>query len=300
MYDFKFEINWGEFMKRILLVLLLLLFPLGLLSQTQHVTDNLRLVALGKINEVRSRIPELLAQYPNDPGVKLLLGVVLEDAHKALDIYKEIVKDYPQSQWADNAYWRIIQFYAVLGDTTRAQNELDNFRVRYPTSPFLAPSSDVVRSSIIFARSNQKNVVESRNDYANNQITQPPQKATIDNTQTRLSNEDVVTRNLPVEPEEIVIDVYDDDISNDTIIAVEDEDTYYGLQVGIYQNQDAAEEEKKRFLNRRLRTEVVEKLIDGKNMYAVVIGHYTSVDSAEMAKIIVKQQCNCEPIIYQK
>ena len=75
---------------------------------------------------------------------------------------------------------------------------------------------------------------------------------------------------------------------------------YYGLQVGLFDNKKSAENEMKKFLRKRMRTEVKSKSIDGDNKFAVVIGNYSSLESAKAAKIIVQQQCDCEPIVFEK
>lgn len=120
----------------------------------------LTMIADGRLQEVKAKLPDLMVERPNDPGVQLLLAVVIDDAFKALDIYKKITDTYPESEWADDAYWRVVQFYAVMGDTTKAQTELNNFRRRYPTSGYLVPAIDVVRSSIAMTRAQIKPVVE--------------------------------------------------------------------------------------------------------------------------------------------
>jgi cell division protein FtsN len=132
-------------------------------AQTQKVRDYLKMVAMGKVADVKKQIPDLLAEYPNDPGVQLLLAVVIDDAFLAVEKYKNIVKIYPESEWADDAYWRIVQFYAVIGDTTNAKSELDNYRKKYPASEFLIAATDVVRYSINYAKSdkNPRNAVHS-------------------------------------------------------------------------------------------------------------------------------------------
>ncbi|GAB5465522.1 MAG: hypothetical protein Kapaf2KO_09580 [Candidatus Kapaibacteriales bacterium] len=120
----------------------------------------LTMIADGRLQDVKAKLPDLMVERPNDPGVQLLLGVVIDDAFKALDIYKKITETYPDSEWADDAYWRIVQFYAVMGDTTQAKNELTSFRRKYPTSGYLVPAIDVVRSSIAMTKAQIKPVVE--------------------------------------------------------------------------------------------------------------------------------------------
>lgn len=235
-------------MKKIL-VLTLLLFSFGIVySQTEKVASMLKLVAQGKAEEVRKSLPRLLADYPNEPGVMLLQAVLMDDGVQALKIYKNIVKNYPNSEWADDAQWRIVQFYSIIGDTIQAKKELEFFRKTYPKSEFLAPATDVVISAIGSIKYDYKSRIEEQN--------KPKQKHT--------------------------------------------ENQRWGLQVGLYSTKSAAEYEKKRFLSMKLRTEIIEKEINGEIKYAVIIGNYSSRESAEAARKEIEEKCECTPIIFPK
>lgn len=334
-------------MKRILTttILLILLLVSSLYSQKDEVNKYLRLVAYGRLDEVRAAIPDLLAKYPNDPGIKLLHGTILDDAYLALDIYSNIVTNHSESQWADHAYWRIIQFYALLGDTVKAQTELNNLRSKYPASTFIGPSSDVVRSAYSLMRKDKKSIVKSpelipnkveNNSTATASVSQKPVSQTITKhdavinpdinaaTTELKTNKKIDTEKKAAEPDKLKplvnehnkptaekLKINDNQHTANTVInpkeekkekQVEDieEPKFFGLQVGIYKDKNTAEAEKNKFLVRRLRTQVVEKNVNGVIMYAVVIGHYSSIESAEEGKKIVSIQCGCEPIIYTK
>ncbi|HOK14347.1 MAG TPA: SPOR domain-containing protein [Candidatus Kapabacteria bacterium] len=236
-------------MKKIIIILLVLFFTNNIIHcQSERISSLLKLVAQGKIEEVRAAMPKLLADYPNEPGVLLLQGVLMEDGLRAVKIYKNIVKNYPNSEWADDAQWRIVQFYGVIGDTLEAKKELEFFRKNYPKSEFLAPATDVVQSSISSAKYDFKSKINT-------------EKA-VPKTQT--------------------------------------ENQRWGLQVGLYSTKSAAEYEKKRFLGMKLRTEIIEKEVDGEIKYAVVIGNYSSKESAEAAKKEVEKKCECTPFVFQK
>ena len=257
--------------RRFVIGLLAILFAFPVLNaQEKVITEYLQLYSQGKMAEVRTALPDLLVEYPNDPGVKLLLAVVLEDAEKAVEIYKEIVQKYPESEWSDDAYWRLIQYYAVKGDVDKAEYELINFRKRYPTSEFLSASTDVVRTARSIVNARLKQVEQNlKNDEAT--------------MQTKTETKEKIAKEEPKPKEEFT-----------------NKSTNYSLQVGIYSTKEAAEVEKEKFLKKRLRTSIEEKTINGVKKYAVVIGNYSSMESAEAAKKIIQQQCECEPIIYQK
>lgn len=289
-------------------IIFMLFAVVDLTAQDNIVHDNLRKLAHGKINEVKAQIPDLLAKYPDDPGVKLLHGAILDDGEVAVKIYQKIIDKHSDSQWADDAYWRTVQYYAISGDIDKAKRMLDNFRRRFPASPYVAPASDVVLTV--------EKMMNNGNDLAFNskKDSQVEDKVIVKDTEYvqdyARPNKDT---DLTTEPDEIAEDNSDElkskeneievDSQNETVDIItysDDYDGFYGLQVGIYRDYESAETEKNKFLKQRLRTSIAEKDIDGEKMYAVVIGHYSSIQSAEAAKIIVKRQCGCDPIIYKK
>jgi tetratricopeptide (TPR) repeat protein len=294
------------FFKAITIFSFIAVSSLSLLAQADEVNKNLRLYAHGQIDEVKNNLLDLLVEYPDDPGVKLLRAVVEDDAEKALKMYQNILNNYSKSDWADYAYWRIIQYYAITGDISKAEEELENFRLRYPSSVFLGTSTDL----IITAKSIQNNSGKSiskrnkiednstaiHNDNSDNNEVPKTEDVVFSNpSKDNSDNNEELSGRKTVQSDESKSQVADESEQ-----IKENESGYWGLQVGIYQNKDSAEKEREKFLTKRLRTKIEEKEVNGKVMYAVVIGNYTSEASAEAAKMIVKQQCDCNPIIYKK
>jgi cell division protein FtsN len=374
-------------MRNLILILWLSAFVVAQ-SKTPDIDSYLDMIAQGKIVEVKSHIPDLLVEYPNDPGVKLLLAVVIDDTHKSIDIFKKIVANHPESKWADDAYWRIIQYYALKGEINKAKYELNYFRTKYPQSEFVLAATEMIRIADGIA-SNKSTILESDNnttierkaapvirkdnDSQPNQMrdfskeepkkiglvrereeprvkeqpevetntvvkSQPVriqkinnkndnnlaisnnnhrvirQRITIDETEDRTHPSQIVR-----EQEKIIsstkqnsepVDIASADLEQAKEVTPPKQEEvaetvvtntgYYGLQVGLFDNKKSANAEMKKFLRKRMRTEVKSKTIDGENKFAVVIGNYSSLESAKAAKIIVQQQCDCEPIVFEK
>ncbi len=290
-------------------ILLFVILTTNSFSQRDEVNRYLLMIAQGKTQLVKEVILELLAKYPNDPGVKLLHGTIIENAYLAMDIYKKIINDYPSSEWADDAQWRIVQFYSIVGDTLQATKELEFMRTNYQTSPFLGPASDVVRLALGVAKSEIRQTMDFNRPVQNipvlaaakeNQKANDIKADPFTNDFKNINNSATMIDSGKVKPKDITpTNGHSNDIAH-LNNSNKDEIAFYGLQVAIYTDKESAENEKNKFLAQRMRTQVVEKIIDDKNMFAVVIGHYSSIESAEAAKIIVAQQCKCEPIIYKK
>ncbi len=273
-------------MKKIFALVVVLFFASVVLgfSQNDQVKKYLKMVSQGKVADVKLALPDLLAEYPDDPGVLLLHGSVVDDANKAIDIYEKIVKKHPESEYADDAYWRIIQYYAIKGDLDKANQELEAYRKKFPTSEFLAPSGDIVRTATALAKGGSRNhapaVAEKKKEKE--EVT-PKKEKKMENLPKPPEKEKI--KEKPVEKEK-----------------AEERDLKgtWGLQVGVYSTQEAAKNEVERFRSMRLRAEILSKKVDGATMYAVVIGDYSTKESAEAAKNIVQQQCNCSPMVFKK
>ncbi len=266
---------------RIFLLILLSVFVIQTV-ETQADNDRIRyylqLVAQGRIDDVKRDLPDLLIDYPDDPGIQLLHAVVIDDIFKAVMIYERIVERYPTSEFADDAYWRIVQFYAVKGDTTSAQKVMDMYREAFPDSPYLIAAAEAIRAAKGITKTSGRTTVlklpSKKTTPKKNEIKKTPSKSKVVFTET---------------PQETTPKVKKIKKTGN-----------YGLQVGLYSTIEAAESEVERFRNMRLKADIVIKEINGIERYAVVIGDYSSRESAEAAKNIVQQQCECTPLIFEK
>ncbi len=269
-------------MKRILLVLapIAILLTTAVKSQDAEVRKCLQYIAEGKTVEAKQLLPDLLAEYPNDPGVQLLHASVIENANTALDKYMNIITEHPESEWADDAYWRVVQYYSVVGDTTQALMHLKNFRKKYPDSEFLLPAHELVRMALNVNRlsyekksSKKKSPKKKEAEVKEKMIPAPVAKPPDEKEK---AEETAAEKETPVAKGK------------------------YGLQVGIYSTRESAEKELEKYKKYRMLAEVKEKELDGETMYAVVIGSYQTKEAADNAKHIVQQQCKCMPIIFIK
>jgi hypothetical protein len=246
-------------------------------AQADKVKSCMNKIAAGKIDEVKQQLPDLLAAYPQDAGVQMVLAMVVEDPYLSLDKYKYIVKAYPESEWADDAYFRVVETYCLLGDTTKASRSLEDFRIKYPKSEFLALASDMLFTTYRIARNpNYKEVKEKP-----------------------AASEIVSVKDQPQDNKKLPLKTVQMDSKNDAGTG-KSNGAAYGLQVGVYGTQEAAKAEMDKYKKQRLVAEIKPKDVDGTTMYSVVIGNYSSKEAADDAKDILQQSCKCEPIVVKK
>jgi hypothetical protein len=95
------------------------------------------LLKSGQTDAVKADIPSLLTKYPNNPGVIYLQGLTTQDGAQAVRIYQSVVDNFPKSEWADDALFKVYQFYQSLGLYRTAEMKMEQLRKDYPNSPFL-------------------------------------------------------------------------------------------------------------------------------------------------------------------
>lgn len=115
-------------------VLILLGTPLEAQVDVQSYLDRL---SRGELESVREEVSDLVDRYPNDAGVRYLQGVVTEDGTDAVRVFQGLVDRHPESEWADDALYKVYQFYYAIGLYRTAELKMDQLRKDYPDSPFL-------------------------------------------------------------------------------------------------------------------------------------------------------------------
>ena len=251
------------------------------------VRSKLRHVALGNAHEVRAELPALLAQHPNDAGIQFLNATLIADATKALPLFVKIVREYPQSIWADDAQWRIVQIYALRKDTANARSELQTFRKNYPASEFLLFAAEIVKSTV--------GLPPTFTTYRNPIVVASAAK-TPPSSFTERSAEKPATE----KPANTFAAPKTDEKSLTPPPATLQEATRFALQVGVYSSRESAIANVQKLLKARLRSEVIEKSVDGAVRFAVTVGTYSSREAAEKAKDLVQKACACIPFVVAK
>lgn len=269
-------------------------------------TDNLvraklRQVALGNGATVRTEVPELLKTYPNDAGIQFLNATLLTDGNKALPLFVRIVRENPQSIWADDAQWRVVQIYALRKDSMNARSELQNFRKKYPASEFLLFAAEIVKSTVglptSFGVQRASIVVASSSPSERPAIvtSNTPPKPAPANTSQPLAKVEPKTE-PKTEPK---VESKPSTASNEAAPTAA-ESSRYTLQVGLYASEASAGIEVQRFQKARMKADIIEKNLEGTAKYAVTVGNYSSRDAAEKAKIMVQKICNCISFVIPK
>ncbi len=119
-------------------VYLLICVPCALPAQVEpDIQSRLEKIYRGEIEEIRQELPSLMTRYQNHPGVIYLQGMITSDGTEAVKTFQSIVDNFPESEWADDALYRIYQYYYSVGLYRTADQKLDQLRLNYPNSRYL-------------------------------------------------------------------------------------------------------------------------------------------------------------------
>ncbi len=120
-----------------LILLFLFCSPVKLFSQEVDIVPYLKAIENGNIAEAKEALVELKTEYPDDPSVMFLDGVLKENGQEAIVIYQDIVDNFPKSKYADAALYRIFSYYYALGLYESAREKLKQLKTSYSTSPYI-------------------------------------------------------------------------------------------------------------------------------------------------------------------
>jgi len=131
---------------RILAIYISIIF-LSVLSFAQSPDDEIKSaidkIENGEVEPVKAILPDLVAKYQNNPGIMYIQGRLASDGIEAVKFYQGIVDNFPKCEWADDALYRIYQYYYSLGLYRTADLKMQQLKKAYPASPYITGKVEV-------------------------------------------------------------------------------------------------------------------------------------------------------------
>jgi cell division septation protein DedD len=218
----------------------------------------------GNVDDVRRELPSLLTKYPNNPGVMYLQGLVSREGSEAIRTYQSIVDNFPTSEWADDALYRVYQFYYALGLYRTAEIKMKQLVEKYPDSPFAKGGTEAA------AAQKAAPVEEPKLDVPAPAETHPqtPPPAAQPSTEPAAADTTMAAR--------------------------------FVLQVGAFGVQNNAETLKDRFEAAGYPVEMISKVKDTRALFLVWVGNYATYEEARTAGQDVKRKMGLDAIVISR
>jgi len=109
----------------------------------QDIERYLGLINEGRINDVRSALPELEALYRKDPSVQYLKALVTPNGEEALVIYRDLLRNHPDHVYADDVAMKIGEYLFSRGLYTQASKQFRLVTLVYTTTEHVQRATDL-------------------------------------------------------------------------------------------------------------------------------------------------------------
>jgi cell division protein FtsN len=117
-------------------------------TSTTDINKYLLMIENGQVEQVRQELPSLLSRHPNDPGILYIQGMATSDGAEAVRTYQSVVDNFPKSDWADDALYKVYQFYYAIGLYRTAEIKLTQLKANYPNSKYVTQAAEVQTKSL--------------------------------------------------------------------------------------------------------------------------------------------------------
>lgn len=259
--------------KLIKIILLVLFVGFYVHSQNidQEVAKYVRMIESGELERASEESGKLISSNPNHPGILYLQGRLSTDGIEALKFYQAVVDNFPKSEWADDALYKIYQYYYAVGLYRTADLKWKHLQKEYPQSPYL-------RSQLSKDAKSMPDEVSETNK--------------IDTTKSQTTIK-LIEQPVPTEPPPKLTDVKQPEMSTS-------QNYVYTVQVGAFSTIENAKKQEKYFIDLGYEVEVTNKIRAGKSLYLVWVGNFRSAEEANKFKDEIKQKFKIESITVQK
>ncbi|MBI4417836.1 MAG: SPOR domain-containing protein [Ignavibacteriales bacterium] len=96
----------------------------------------LEMIERNQAEAVKAELPMLMTNYQNHPGVLYLQAVLITDGTEAAKHYQSIVDNFPKNEWADDALYKLYQYYYSIGLYKTGDQKMQQLRQDYPFSTY--------------------------------------------------------------------------------------------------------------------------------------------------------------------
>ncbi|MCX7984597.1 MAG: SPOR domain-containing protein [Bacteroidetes bacterium] len=247
--------------KKLVFALSFIVFNVGAQSiDGPDIRRRLEMIERGQAEVVRAELPSLLAQYQNNPGILYLQAVLTPDGAEAAKIYQTIVDNFPRSEWADDALYRLYQYYYSIGLYKTADQKLQQLKQEYPFSAYATDQPSIADNHLVLSR--EKN--QSLDKQSSN----------------------VVRRER--------------DSSQELKISPSRYPAGFTVQVGAFSTLQNAEELKSRFEQEGYSCYIFSLLTNGRKLHKVWIGEYKTYTEAREVVREIKEKYGLNAIVVSR
>ncbi len=264
---------------------------LSFLRSQDHIDVLIQDVLHGSRDSAEKVLPTIELEYPNNPSVMYLKGLLETDGEQAKAIFSNLYNIHPTSDYGDDAVMKVAEYYYVAGLYVQAADWLKKMPIYYSRSEHIERAVKLFLNSLIvsglkdtaifYSRVFERQFPQLDVDGKINDLLQDFEKS---NQQKEDAKEQ--TSNS-VEPESISTK---QNYTNGSV-------GIYSLQSGAYSVRENAEFQKTNLIIAGFSARVIELHRNNRVLYAVRIGYYNSKNDAGIIGSQIKSKLYIDTIV---
>ena len=247
---------------------------LSFLRSQDHIDALILDVLQGTRGSAEKALPSIEQEYPNNPSVMYLKGLLETDGEEAMAFFSNLYNTHPTSDYGDDAVMKVAEYYYVAGLYVQAADWLKKMPIYYSRSEHIERAVKLFLNSLIVSGLKDTAIFYSR--VFERQFPQLDVEGKIydllqDFEKSNQQKEDAKEQTpKSAEPEGIPTK------QNNTNGSV----GIYSLQSGAYSIRENAKFQKNNLIIAGFSARVTELYRNNQVLYAVRIGYYNSKNDA--------------------
>lgn len=214
-----------------------------------------------RLDELETLLVDVEKTNPDHPTVLYLKGLFEKDASKAIEYYKNVYNHHKNSVFADEAIFRIAQYYYSISDYVNARKFLSIFLKEFNNSP-LKDRIQYLFCQTVYAQGKEDSARIFLQAFIKNVRNSPfVNLAVIDLESPAMWNQSNLSREKMTDP-------------------VSRSKYRYSIQIGAFTVEKNAKSVKEKFEKDSHYVEIKEKNINNRIFYAVWIGRFDNREGA--------------------
>ena len=261
-----------------------------LLSQ-DHIDALIQDVLHGSRDSAEKALPTIEQEYPNNPSVMYLKGLLETDGEEAMALFSNLYNTHPTSDYGDDAVMKVAEYYYVAGLYVQSADWLKKMPIYYSRSEHIERAVKLFLNSLIVSGLKDTAIFYSRvfeRQFPQLDVDGKINDLLEDFEKSNQKKEDAKEQTLKsAKPESIPTK------QNDTNGSV----GIYSLQSGAYSVRENAEFQKTNLIIADFSARVTELHRNNRVLYAVRIGYYNSKNDAEIIGSQIKTKLDIATIV---
>ncbi|MCF7801452.1 MAG: SPOR domain-containing protein [Candidatus Marinimicrobia bacterium] len=136
---------------RLLRITIISVFLLQGTGFAQDIKPYIAMIERGQVDSVKAAYEQLAYQYPGSVAIRYLRALIESDATKSVAIYKDILRNHVNSEYAPDALMYLGEYYYAQGLFVQSQSVLKQLIRKHPDFPRLAHAVNLMLRGEIVA-----------------------------------------------------------------------------------------------------------------------------------------------------